>query len=194
MTRLLKTRGNAPLYQIKITLAWSDPPIWRRVIVPADMTLNRFHDVIQWVMGWTDSHLHQFVVGKTFYGKPDPEFADMGSETLSEKRYTIADLAPAAKKNFVYEYDFGDGWCHKIVVEKVLPPDPALKHPVCVAGANACPPEDCGGIGGYYELLAAVADPRHPEHENVKEWIGGEWDAARFDLEETNAILKRIRA
>lgn len=95
--------GGVPLYQLKITLKWSKPPIWRRVIVRADMTLDRLHNVIQIVMGWTNSHLHQFIVGRTFYGKPDPELADMGSETLNEKRHTVADLAPAPKKKFIYE-------------------------------------------------------------------------------------------
>jgi hypothetical protein len=194
MTRLLKTGGNTPLYQIKITLAWSKPPIWRRVIVPADMTLDRFHDVIQRVMGWTDSHLHQFILGRTFYGKPDRQFADMGNETLSERLHTIAELAPAARKRFLYEYDFGDSWNHEVLVEKVLPPDPAFRHPVCVAGANACPPDDCGGIPGYYEMLAALANPKHPEHENLTEWIGGKWDADAFDLDQTNAALKRMKA
>lgn len=186
------------LYQLKITLKWSKPPIWRRVVVRADMPLDHLHGLIQIAMGWTDSHLHQFIAGsgfaRTFYGRPDPEFADMGSETLNEKRYTVADLALAAKKKFIYEYDFGDGWQHEVVVEKVLPPDPAFKHPVCLAGANACPPEDCGGIGGYYNLLEIMADPKHPEHADMKDWIGGELNAAQFDLNEVNAVLKRLKA
>src|SRR5438093_2192361 len=115
----------------------------------------------------------------------------MGRETLNEKRYKVADLAPAAKKKFIYEYDFGDGWQHEVVVEKVLPPDPAFKHTTCLAGANACPPDDCGGIPGYYDLLETLENPKHPDHADMKEWIGGEWDAARFDLEGTNRMLKR---
>lgn len=190
----VQSGGGVPLYQLKITLKWSKPPIWRRVVVRADMPLHRLHGLIQIVMGWTNSHLHQFNVGRTFYGKPDPEFADMGSETLNEKRYTVADLAPVAKKKFIYEYDFGDGWQHEVKVEKVLPLDAAFKHPVCLAGANACPPEDCGGIGGYYNLLEILADPKHPEHADMKEWIGGELDAAEFDLNEVNAVLKRLKA
>jgi hypothetical protein len=186
-------RGGAPLYQLKITLKSSKPPIWRRVVVRSDMKLDRLHQIIQLVMGWTDSHLHQFAVGRTFYGRPDPEFADMGPEMLNERRFTVADLAPAAKKKFTYEYDFGDGWQHEMLVEKVLPPDAAFKHPVCLGGANACPPEDCGGIWGYYNLLEALADPKHAEHEQMKDWLGGDWDAARFELEETNEILKRMK-
>ena len=190
----IETGGGVPLNQLKITLKWSQPAIWRRVVVRADLKLDRLHDVIQVVMPWTNSHMHQFIVGRTYYGKPDPEFADMGSETLNEKRYAVADLAPAAKKKFIYEYDFGDGWQHVVVVEKVLPPDAGFKHPLCLAGANACPPEDCGGIPGYYNLLETLADPKHPEHGDLKDWIGGEWDAARFDLEDTNKTLKRLKA
>jgi hypothetical protein len=117
----------------------------------------------------------------------------MGGEMLNEQRYQLADLAPAAKAKFTYEYDFGDGWQHDLVVEKVLPPDPALKHPVCLGGANACPPDDCGGIPGYYDLLATLANPKHPEHADMKAWIGGAWDAAQFDLAATNALLKRFK-
>jgi hypothetical protein len=192
------SRSGAPLYQLKITLKWSKPPIWRRVVVRADLTLDRLHNVIQIAMGWTDSHLHQFMAGagfaRTYYGKPDPEFADMGSGTLNEKRYTVADLAPAAKRKFAYEYDFGDGWLHDVVAEKILPPDASFKHPVCLAGANACPPEDCGGIGGYYNLLEIMADPKHPEHAEMKEWIGGELNAADFNLEGINLVLKQLKA
>jgi hypothetical protein len=184
----------AALYQLKITLKRSDPPIWRRVVVRSDMPLRRFHGVIQRVMGWTDSHLHQFIVGNTYYGTPDPEMMGFGRQTLSEKRYTVADLAPAARRSFVYEYDFGDGWEHKIVVEKILPPDPEFQHPICLAGANACPPEDCGGMGGYYGLIEILADPQNPEHESMKEWLGYELDPARFNIEIANGVLNRLKA
>jgi hypothetical protein len=190
--------GGMPLYQLKITLKWSKPPIWRRLIARADLKLDRLHNVIQIAMGWADSHMHQFIAGAgfrvTYYGKPDPEFTGMGSEMLNEKRYTAADLAPAARRKFTYEYDFGDGWQHEVLVEKILPPDVSFKHPVCLAGANACPPEDCGGIGGYHDLLEILADPKHPEHTNMKEWVGGELDATEFDLNGVNAMLKRLKA
>ena len=185
------------LYQLKITLKGSKPPIWRRVVVPGDMRLNRLHHVIQIAMGWTDSHLHQFVVGTrsacTYFGVPDPEFHDIGSETLSERRYAVADLAPIPKKKFIYEYDFGDDWEHEVIAEKILPRDPAFKCPVCLAGANACPPEDCGGIYGYCDLLKILADPKHPNYEDMTEWIGEEFDSTRFDLNEINAELKRLK-
>jgi hypothetical protein len=190
--------GGTLLYQLKITLRRSKPPIWRRLVVRADMRLDRLHTVIQIVMGWTNSHLHQFSAGSgfalTYYGTPDPECDAMGSQTLNEKRYTIADLAPAARRKFGYEYDFGDSWEHQITVEKVVPPDAAFKHPVCLAGANACPPEDCGGLGGYYNLIAILSDPKHPEHEETKGWLGGGVDPAEFDLDGVNAVLKRLKA
>ena len=194
MIGLVESTGSVSLYQLKITLIYSDPAIWRRVVVPANFKLDRLHQVIQRVMPWTDSHLHQFIVGRTCYGRPDPEFADKGSETLNEKHYTIADIAPGAKKKFIYEYDFGDGWEHEIVVEKVLPPDAGFKRVICLAGENACPPDDCGGIGGYYEMLKIIADPKHPDHGHMKEWLGGERDLARFDLDKTNDALKRFKA
>jgi len=186
--------NGAALYQLKITLKGSDPPIWRRVVVRSDMPLRRLHGVIQRVMGWTDSHLHRFIVGETYYGTPDPEMMGFGRQTLSEKRYTVAEVAPAVKRSFVYEYDFGDGWEHKIVVEKILPPDPEFQHPICLAGANACPPEDCGGIGGYNELIEILADPQNPEHESMKEWLGYDVDPARFNIEIANGTLNRLKA
>jgi Plasmid pRiA4b ORF-3-like protein len=187
MIRLADTGGGTPLYRLKITLRDCKPPIWRRIVVRADMKLDRLHRVIQTAMGWSDCHLHQFAVSGVYYGQPDPEGDDFGPETLNEKRYTVTDLAPGAKQKFTYEYDFGDSWEHEVLVEEVLPPNPDFKHPVCLGGANACPPEDCGGSPG-------LADPKHEQHEEMKEWVGGAWDATLFSLEHTNAGLKRIKA
>ncbi|MGI8604437.1 MAG: plasmid pRiA4b ORF-3 family protein [Verrucomicrobiales bacterium] len=190
--------GGVPLYQLKVTLEWSKPPIWRRIVVRGDMTLDRLHTVIQTAMGWTNSHLHQFIAGgrnaATYFGEPDPDFADMGSEMLNETRYTVANLAPAARRKFTYEYDFGESWEHEVVVEKILAPDPAFKHPGCLAGANASPPEDCGGIPGCYNLIEIMADPKHPEHREMKEWLGRGFDSMKFNLPEVNTALKRIKA
>ncbi|MGD0412498.1 MAG: plasmid pRiA4b ORF-3 family protein [Verrucomicrobiota bacterium] len=186
--------SGVPLYQLKITLKWSKPPIWRRVVVRADMTLDRLHQVMQLVMGWSNSHLHQFVAGRTNYGMKDPDLGDLNDDTLDEGSFTVADLAPAAKAKFLYEYDFGDGWQHEVRVEKVLPPDAGFKHPICEGGANACPPEDCGGMQGYYNLLEALGDPKHPEHEELADWIVGPFDAGKFDLAGTNRHLKSLRA
>ena len=194
MIRLAETGGGGgtPLYQLKITLRDCQPPIWRRIIVRADMKLDQLHRIIQIVMGWTDSHLHQFVADGVCYGVPDREYED--SKMENEKRHSVADLAPALEARFAYEYDFGDNWKHEVALEKILPPDAAFKHPVCLAGANACPPEDCGGSYGYANFVDALADPKHEEHESMKEWIGGAWDAARFSLADVNARLKWVKA
>lgn len=201
MIGLAENLGGVPLYQLKITLMGSDPAIWRRVVVPANLKLNRFHDVIQRIMPWTDSHLHHFIVGNvrkrgselTYYGMVNLDFADPDDQTLNEKKFTLADLASAEKTKIIYEYDFGDGWEHEILVEKILPPDANFTKIVCLAGENACPPDDCGGIGGYYNLLDVLAHPEAPDHEDLKEWIGGEWNPTCFNLAETNAALKKFK-
>lgn len=173
-------------YQIKVTLKGSKPPIWRRLLVPSSITLPRFHDVLQIAMGWTDSHLHQFVVGGRFYGEADPDFE---SNTIDERNVTLDRLLNKEKDVITYEYDFGDGWEHKIELEKVQPFGPESILPICVAGRLACPPEDVGGVWGYQEFLRAIQDPSHPEHEEYLEWVGGEFDPKPFNVEEVNELL-----
>jgi hypothetical protein len=194
MLRLIEPVGGVPLYRLKIKLRWSKPPIWRRIVVRSSIRLDRLHDLIQSVMPWTNSHLHQYLVGQTIYGMKDMIDQVGLYETCDEKKYTLADIAPQAKSKFIYEYDFGDGWEHEIVVEKVLPPDANFKHPVCLAGALACPPDDCGGMSGYYHLLYALAHRKHPDHAHLKEWIGGKWDPEHFDLDAINQYLKQLKA
>lgn len=191
MPRSTKAPSTSPaIYQIKITLKWSQPPIWRRLLVRADTTLDRLHGAIQLAMDWENCHSHQFITGTkrdlTYYG-------EAGSDMLDEGRYTLADIAPTARSKFEYEYDFGDGWMHEIVTEKILPADPASQNPICLAGEGACPPEDCGGVPGYERMCEALANPTDAEHEEMKEWLGDDFDPAAFDLEKVNAQLKRYK-
>lgn len=180
--------------QIKVTLQGSRPPIWRRFQVPGSITLYRLHRVLQVVMGWTDSHLHQFIVGEIYYRVPDPDDIPAESfEVRDERRVRLRDVVLGTPAKFVYEYDFGDCWRHDVLVEGVQEPKAGIQYPVCLAGKRACPPEDCGGIWGYADFLHAISDPRHPEHGSMKEWIGGAFDPAAFDLEEVNAALRRMR-
>ena len=109
------------------------------------------------------------------------------------KKMKLCDLAPAVKSNFIYEYDFGDGWEHEIKVVKIGPPVEGVKYPVCIAGKLACPPEGCGGIWGYYDMLEALKDPKHKQHKEFIEWIGGKFDPERFNLDEVNATMRRLR-
>jgi hypothetical protein len=115
-----------------------------------------------------------------------------GQERLDERRFRLADVARHEKASLIYEYDFGDSWAHEVVVEKILPADPKKKYAVCLDGKNACPPEDCGGIWGYCELLKAVKNPKHKEHRATLHWLGGPLDPGHFDLQKINAELRRM--
>lgn len=172
------------VYQLRVTLIGSTPPIRRTILVPGSITLQRLHKVLQEAMGWTTSHLHLFEVGEDQYGDPDPEWPDV-------QDHRDVRLYQAAKQGgrFIYEYDMGDGWRHEVKVELAYSDRTFTGAPTCLAGKRACPPEDCGGIGGYADLLEALADRRHPEHRRLKEWLGAPFDPEAFDLAEVNRRL-----
>jgi hypothetical protein len=183
------------IYQFKVTLKGSNPTIWRRFQAP-DGTLGQLHEVLQVVMGWQDSHMHQFIVRGEYYGPRPPDDLDMDMdmdmETEDEEDILISQVAEMGRKvRLTYEYDFGDGWQHDIVLEKSLEPEPKVKYPKCVEGARACPPEDCGGIWGYADFLEAIADPKHENHRDMKEWIGGKFDPEKFSVEVVNKGLRQ---
>ena len=173
-------------YQIKVSLNGVTPPIWRRLLVSSAIELGELHEVIQIAMGWTDTHLHQFVIGGERYGVPDLDFED---ETISENGIRIGSLLKKEKQRITYEYDFGDGWEHRILLEKILPFKSGETVPKCIGGRRGCPPEDVGGIWGYKEFLEAYKDKHHPEHEEMVEWAGEYFDPDRFDPAEVNEIL-----
>lgn len=182
----MATKSRPHIYQLKVTLQGSKPPIWRRLLVPSSITLSKLHDVLQIAMGWTDSHLHQFIAAGHFYGQPDPEF---DVEVIDERTIRLDQLLKKPKDSITYEYDFGDSWEHKIALEKVLPFDPETTLPTCIEGTRACPPEDVGGIGGYAEFLQAIGDSSHPEHEQYVEWLGEAFDPEYFDVNTINELL-----
>ena len=182
----MATKQSRSIYQIKISLIGAKPPIWRTVLVPSSLKLASFHEVIQLAMGWTNSHLHQFIANNIFYGIPEEDF---GMETEDETKYKLSQLLSKEKDTITYEYDFGDSWEHKILLEKILPDDGKSVLPVCIKGKRACPPEDCGGIWGYEELLETISNPKHTDHDDMLEWLGGEFDPEEFDLEEINGDL-----
>ena len=179
---------DTPIYQLKITLRHARPPIWRRLQVPEDFTLEMLHDIIQAVMPWQEAHLHHFQQNKTYYGIPEP--GEDWIEYVDSRLTEIGEVLARPGDQLMYEYDFGDTWRHDVVLEEILEPEPGTIYPVCTAGAGAGPPEDSGGVGGYALMLEALADPKHPEHNTYLEWLGGEWDPEAFDLEEANARLQ----
>ncbi len=192
--RSVKPKGTravskASIYQIGITLAGSQPPIWRRVLVHRDTTLAQLHAIVQIVMGWTNSHLHQFIVDGTYYGVPHPDY--VGVEMHDERQVKLSQIAGEPGDAFRYEYDFGDGWLHILEVEDVRDPEAGQTYPRCIEGKRACPLEDVGGLWGYYNFLEAIRDPDHPEHEDYLEWYGSDFDPEAFDPGEVNADLRK---
>jgi len=185
-------KESGKIYQLKVTLKQTKPPIWRRILVLNRTSLADLHEILQISMGWTDSHLHQFIMEGQYYGAPSPY--DDFMEVEDERKYRLDQLLRKEKASMVYEYDFGDGWNHKITLEKILPFDQAQRLPRCIKGKGACPPEDVGGVWGYYGFLDALANPEHPEHDEFKEWIGDDFDPDELDLDEINSRLFLQRA
>jgi hypothetical protein len=187
---MAKSKAAGQVYQLKITLRGIKPPVWRRAQVN-DCTLAKLHDIIRTCMGWDDYHLHEFDIGGERYGDPRQWQDDFGGEVEvgNEGKVKLGQLVAQGIKKFTYVYDMGDNWGHTIQVEKVLDAEPGARYPRCVAGKRACPPEDCGGPWGYGDFLGAIQDPRHERHEELLEWVGGEFDPEAFDIEAINEGL-----
>lgn len=182
------------IYRIKVTLLGTDPPIWRRLLVPAALTLEQLHDVLQTAMGWEDCHMHDFRIGQQRFGQPDPmERVFGGPRTANERTTRLFHVLDRAGIKAVYTYDFGDSWEHKIVVEKRMAPDPGDAYPVCLAGERLAPPEDSGGIPGFYNLLEAIRDPEHEQHEELLDWLGDGFDPEAFSVDEVNRRLAPVQ-
>lgn len=175
--------------QLLVELDDVTPTVWRRILVPTGVRMGRLHDMIQAAMGWTNSHLHAFTVGDARFGMCFDEHPD---GEIDEQTVTVLQ-ALRDHQRFTYEYDFGDGWEHTITVEAEFRTPHALKFALCLAGENACPPEDCGGPGGFEYFLGALADPKHEEHEDYVRWNAGDtFDRTALDLIEVNAALQKV--
>ena len=179
-------RAKKDIFQIKIQLEAVRPPIWRRVFLSSDVTLSKLHDIIQFSMGWTDSHLHMFEKDGDLFGPPDP----YAFQKMSSERTRLSSLLRHEKEILRYEYDFGDGWSHKVILEKILPFDSSFLLPRCAKGVRSCPPEDCGGPWGYANLLETLSDPTHEEHDELSEWVGDDFSPENFDLALVNELLQ----
>ena len=182
---------NDRFYALKIVLLDIQPEIWRRFVVPATITLDRLHDVIQIVMGWTDSHLHQFTIGKKKY----TEYRESKEDGLPCGRYQLVDLIKQKGRTFQYLYDFGDNWKHELTIEDNDYFDTKQSIEIlCLEGKRACPPEDIGGVHGYLRFCKIIENPDHDEHAEYKFWSGGNFDSENFNVKFVNReLIKYLR-
>lgn len=180
------------VFQLGVRLVDSEPSIWRRLLVEQHVLLPQLHRILQAAMGWTDSHLHQFLVGDLQFGEPDDEFSP---GPIDYRHISVNQVLSRPGAVLLYEYDFGDSWGHLIELEERLDSESVSGPlPRCVDGARACPPEDCGGIHGYERLLETIGDPRDPEHDQYASWLGTGFDPEAFDLDTVNERLARTAA
>jgi hypothetical protein len=175
--------------QVRITIEDVVPTVWRGLLMPGAVSLAKMHRMFQTAVGWTDSHLHAFTMGNQRYGI---HFDDYPEDEIDENEVTVM-RAVGEHRRFSYEYDFGDSWEHTVVVDEVTTSTRGLKFAVCIDGQNACPPEDCGGVGGYAELLESLADPGHQDHDRAVQWVGDSFDPTFFDLVSVNVALQHLR-
>lgn len=174
-------------FQLYVELEWVQPKVWRRFLVPITIELPQLHVMLLWSTGWDGGHIHEFVFGHDDYAALEPNM-DLPDGALNEEGVTLRE-ALGARKTFVYVYDYGDNWRHKVKVEKIVTLDMPIDRAVCIGGENACPPEDVGGAPGYKEFLEALADPAHPDHAELKARIGRDFDPKEFSVDEVNRRL-----
>lgn len=180
------------IYQLKISLNYIEPAIWRRFQVRSDVKLTRLHDMLQILMGWQDYHLYCFDVDGVEYTDPDlieDDIYELGHEDGSKVK--LCQVLAEVGNECLYRYDFGDNWEHTLLLEQICDPTPGERYPICLGGARSCPPEDCGGIGGYAELLRVLAAPSDEEYEDMKRWVGPHFDPEKFDCFFVNLGLPR---
>jgi len=178
-----------PIYQMKIVLEGIESAIWRRFLVSSNIKLTKLHSVLQIVMGWGNSHQHEFTAGGISHGE---QSFGLPGRKADVRKLDLRGIAPKEKDTFMYLYDFGDSWKHSLTVEKIIEAEPGKRHPECLAGERACPPEDCGGIPGYEMLLSALSGPKNADERDLLDWAG-DYDPEYFDLDAINARLDRMR-
>lgn len=180
------------IYRMHVTLRDIEPPIWRKVELPARTTLKQFHRILQISMGWGNYHLHEFRASGKRYREPDPD-DDPLSEITPENGVRLSSICTESNKEIVYLYDFGDYWEHCVRLEAVIPSEPGMRYPRVIGGARSCPPEDSGGKGGYGRLLEILMDPKHDDFDFMREWAGTSFNAEVFSVDEVNERLRKIR-
>jgi len=193
-----KQVGAGSIYRLRVELEETDPVIYRVLLVRGTIGLDLLHAILQVAIGWTNSHLHQFIVGQTRFSDPqfnlNEDLMDPTHYVYEESKEILSTIASKKNCQFGYEYDFGDSWEHRITVEDILPDNGTLAgFAECIDGKRACPPEDCGGVPGYENFLEAIHDPEHEEHKSMNERIGGYFNPVEFDRAKVNRCLKKIK-
>jgi hypothetical protein len=175
-----------PVFELKVALRHIQPPIWRQLLIYGSTSLHGLHEAIQEAFGWENYHLYAFQLGSRRFESPAQEEAT--GEDSTEILLMDLDLKPRTK--LTYLYDFGDDWHHDIEVIDVRKHEDGMEYPFCTDGARAGPPEDCGGPFAYQELLEILADAKHPEHRERREWAGPHFHPEVFDIRTTNRVLR----
>jgi hypothetical protein len=185
-------KASPPVYELKVTLLGIEPPIWRRIQAPSTIRLCCLHDVLQSVMGWCDSHLHQFERNGAYWGVPNDDAFEGDIEVIDESGVRLDSILSTQGESMVYVYDLGDNWRHEIVLERIVPSDTPTK-PVCLDGQRHCPPEDVGGPHGYEEFLNVIFEPGHEQFDHYRRWAGEPVHAEEFSVGAVNDVLSKMR-
>lgn len=180
------------VHRLKVTLRGVKPPVWRRIEVASDTKLSDLAGMLEGAMGWLGGHLHAFEAEDATYELPNEDSIGF-RRTVDERMVMLADVLSTVSSKMRWDYDFGDGWQHDVVVEAIEPAGEGTEDPVCIGGRRACPPEDCGGPWGYGNLLAAMRDPTGAEHEELVEWVPPGFDPAKFDVAEATEAMRTPR-
>lgn len=191
MATIKQARTAKKVYQLRIELANVQPTVWRTLWVPGTIKISRLDKVMQAAFGWANKHMHEFRIDGRRYGQTD--FADRGDrDLLDERLFTLEAVIGTSVKEFVHDYDFGDGWSHKIRVEHIIDANEYNNWPVCIDGANACPPEDVGGPHGFASFVALMSDPTREDYLEMWRWHGGPFNPEAFEISAANMRIRRI--
>jgi hypothetical protein len=184
----LKAQASRTVWRLTVRLVDVEPTVWRTILVRPEMKLSMLHRYLQAAMGWREYHLFSFTIGGRRYGIPNPDF-----KLYDARRYTLARLFPTIPARFDYLYDFGDHWDHRIEIEGQEEPVYRRQYPICIAGEEPCPPEDCGGPGGYALLRSILMSPSHPQHAELSAWSKLQFYPRRFDPQSATWTMRDVQ-
>lgn len=183
-----------PIVRLRIELEGTQPLVWRKLDIPLSTTLATLHELIQAAMGWWDYHLYEFVIDDRVYGVPSPDDELYERKVYKAKALRLATLMERDMRQFLYIYDFGDNWRHRISLGEIRQGDAGIEYPCFIAGARRAPPEDVGSIQGFEAFLEAMANPKHEDHARMLEWYGKRFDPEDIDERRLHMIINDFAA